>query len=168
MTKSIVTRFNNYVSEAWRRLRNPDEMPMERPALDKLAEMPREMLPRMVRESKIATELLELLGSIEWSNFPEKPEEKKKPGPVPQKRAPYVAAFIIKIERKMKYMGDLRKFLCEHPEVVWLLGFELKPSKAYRWGFDVEKSLSRRRHFGRVLRKLHPKQTKFMLDVTVE
>ena len=168
MTRTIVAAFNEIVSGAWERYKNPDRMPLERQPLDKLAEMPTETLPRMVRESKVAMEMLALLGRLKWSEFPEEPEEKRKPGPVPQKRAPYVAAFIIKIERKLRYMGDLRKFLCENPEVVWLLGFELKASKKYRWGFDVEESLSCRRQFGRVLRKLHAKQTEFILNGTVE
>ncbi len=65
-------------------------------------------------------------------------------------------------------MSKLREYLCEHPALVWLLGFPLVASDAYAWGFDVEASLPDVRHFNRVLRTLRPEQTAFLLKGTVQ
>lgn len=167
MNRVIVAAFNDRVSTLWKKIRYPSHLPVERPGLDVLFNMPREMLPRLVQESPVALEVLELLGPLNWEEFPEQCDLRVAPGPIPQRRAPYVGAFILKIHRNLRYMSDLRTFLVENPAVVWLLGFELKPSNAYRWGFDSEKSLSCRRQFGRVLRKLHPSQSAFLLDSSV-
>lgn len=46
-------------------------------------------------------------------------------------------------------------------------GFPLVPSSAYRWGFDVERSLPTPRHFSRVLRELDHAQATFLFQATV-
>jgi hypothetical protein len=62
----------------------------------------------------------------------------------------------------------LRRYLVEHPALVWLLGFPLSPDPAMPHGFDVERSLPARRQLGRVLRELDNAAAQFLLAATVQ
>ena len=141
---------------------------LERPDLWTLAQQDERKLPQFVRESAAAMKYLRLFGDLDWANFPEKDPSGPKPGKMPEPRAPFVAAFLIKLEKGLKSMPKLREHLVENPAVVWILGFDLKPSDAYPWGFDADASLSQSRHFSRILRKLRADQTKFLLKCTVQ
>jgi hypothetical protein len=125
-------------------------------------------LPPFVRQCEVARKYLRLLGPLDWEHFPERDPHRPWPGPQPQPRAPYVAAFLVKLEEQKRYMSDLREFLVEHPALVWVLGFPLVPSDQFACGFDVKASLSSARHFGRVLRTLPNDAAQFLLDGTVK
>jgi hypothetical protein len=118
-------------------------------------------LPRFVQESAAAQTYLSLLGELDWEQFPERPEDDGTPGPKPARRAPFVAAFLIRLDKNFSVMSKLRDYLCEQPALVWLLGFPLVASDAYSWGFDVQATLPDVRQFNRVLRTLRPEQTAF-------
>ena len=141
-------------------------VPLVRPDLSQLAQA-RASLPKFVTESSLACHYLDLLGPLDWTNFPERPANRAWPGPTPALRAPFVAAFLVKLEEQKRYMSDLGKFLVNHPALVWILGFPLTPSERFSWGFDVEASLPTARHFGRVLRTLPNEALQFLLDSTV-
>ena len=64
-------------------------------------------------------------------------------------------------------MGHLRRYLCEHPALVWILGFPLTPDPTAPHGCAVAPSLPSRRQFGRVLRELDNAAAQFLLDGTV-
>lgn len=141
-------------------------VPLRRPSLSRLAQ-PDALLPQFVAESTLAHKYLALLGPLDWDHFPERPTNRPWPGPSPQPRAPFVAAFLIKLTEPKRYMTDLRDFLVDHPPLVWLLGFRLVPSDHFSWGFDVQASLPTARHFGRVLRSLPNEALQFLLTSTV-
>jgi len=143
-------------------------VPLIRPCLSRLAQADPAELPAFVRHCSVARRYLDLLGPLDWEHFPERDPHHPWPGPQPQPRAPYVAAFLVKLEEQKRYMSDLHKFLVEHPALVWVLGFPLVPSDQYAYGFDVEASLSCPRHFSRVLRTLPPSPLQFLLDSTVK
>ncbi|MEZ4705674.1 MAG: hypothetical protein R3A44_00630 [Caldilineaceae bacterium] len=88
-------------------------------------------------------------------------------GPTPQPVAPYVAAFLVKVDRQLPHMADLRKCLVDHPALPWIFGFPLQNSPAFSWGFDVETSLPAHRHFNRVLRKLPNSTLQFLLSNSI-
>jgi hypothetical protein len=138
-----------------------------RPCLSRLAQADPAELPAFVRNCSVARRYLDLLGPLKWEHFPERDPHRPWPGPQPQPRAPYVAAFLVKLEEQKRYMSDLRLFLIEHPALVWVLGFLLVPSDQFEYGFDVNASLSSPRHFGRVLRTLPNAALQFLLDGTV-
>lgn len=143
-----------------------------RPPLDQLARMPRHLLPSFVQESSIACHDLTWLGILDWSNYPERQPQQEDGmswrGPEPQASAPYVAAFLVKVDRQLPHMSDLRQWLIEHPALPWLFGFPLQPSAVYPWGFDVDASLPSHRHFNRVLRKLPNAPLQFLLSSSIE
>jgi len=141
---------------------------LERPCLSRLAQLNETDLPPFVRHCEVARRYLRLLGPLDWERFPERDPLRPWPGPQPQPRAPYVAAFLVKLEEQKRYMSDLRQFLVEHPALVWVLGFPLVPSDQFPWGFDVEASLSCARHFGRVLRTLPNAAAQFLLEGTLQ
>jgi len=112
--------------------------------------------------------ILRLFGQLDWQNFPERDPKHVWPGPTPILRASFVAAFLLKNHLGLRYMSNLRQHLVDHPALVWLFGFPLKPDTHFSWGFDVEASLPTPRHFGRVLRELPNSCLQFLLDSTVK
>lgn len=142
-----------------------------RPALNQLATMPREVLPPFVQESLIACHYLDWLGGLDWEHFPEMCQSKGKGcgrrGPVPELAAPYVAAFLVKVDRQLPHMENLRQFLVEHPALSWLFGFPLVASNQFACGFDVDASLPAHRHFNRILRQLPNAALQFLLSSSI-
>jgi hypothetical protein len=141
-------------------------VPLIRPNLHQLSQKP-ELWPSFVAESCVAQKYLRLLGPLDWDNFPERPSNCAWPGPTPLARAPFVAAYLVKLDQQKRYMSNLRAYLLEHPALVWALGFALTPSENYSWGFDMEASVPTKRLFLAVLRKLDNLSLQFLLDSTV-
>jgi hypothetical protein len=110
---------------------------------------------------------LRLLGGLDWSHFPEPPLRHWE-SRWPERRAPFVAAYLVKLEEGKQSMPDLRKFLIKHPALVWLLGFRLQADPRQPWGFDAERSLATHRHFSRVLRSLPKAALQFLLKSSVQ
>lgn len=138
-----------------------------RPTLAQLAR-PEAALPEFVAQDAIARKYLDLLGPLDWDHFPERPPNRPWPGPNPAPRAPYVAAYLVKLNEGLRSLGHLRRYLVEHPALVWCLGFPLTPDPAAPHSFDVARSLPSRRQLGRVLRELDNAAAQFLLDSTVQ
>ena len=141
-------------------------VPLQRPNLTRLAQ-PGADLPALVAACPVARKYLDLLGPLDWEHFPERDPRRPWPGTKPAPRAPYVAAYLVKLDQEKRYMSGLRRYLVEHPALVWVLGFPLVASKTSPWGFDVERSVPSRKQLGRVLRKLPNACAQFLLDGVV-
>lgn len=148
--------------------RTPANSWLVRPHLAALAQADPATLPAFVQESTAAQTYLTLFGPLDWGRFPERPTNRLWPGPDPLPRAALVAAYLLKLDKGLKSMKKLRDALVEQPALVWLFGFPLVPSTAYRWGFDVERSVPTPRHFSRVLRTLDHAQVVFLFKATVQ
>lgn len=144
----------------------PPDWLYERPTISQFADGEIE-LPEWVANDPVAAEYLEMFGELDWDNFPERDLNRLWPGPVPNLRRTYAAAFMVKIMENRRYMGDLRNYLVKHPALVWLLGFRLLPDSESRYGFDVEGSVPTSRHFGRVLRNFPNSALQYLLTNTV-
>lgn len=140
--------------------------PPIRLSLDRLARSVDE-LPDFVRFCPVARRFLDLIGPLDWEHFPERNPHQPFPGVKPVQRAAFVAAYLVKLEQNQRYMSDLRRFLVEHPALIWLFGFPLAPDPSVPWGFDADASLPTHRHFSRVLRTLPNSCLQFLLDGTV-
>lgn len=138
-----------------------------RPNLQRLAQAGA-VLPAFVAADAVARKYLDLLGPLDWDHFPERPGNRPWPGPEPVPRAPYVAAELVKLNEGLRSMGHLRRYLVEHPALVWLLGFPLVADPAAPHGFDVQRTLPSRRQLGRVLRELDNAAAQFLLAATVQ
>ena len=133
-----------------------------RPQLSRLAQ-PDAVLPGFVADDRVARKYLDLLGPLDWEHFPERPSNRPWPGPTPIPRAPFVAAELVKLNEGLRSMGHLRRYLMEHPALIWLVGFPLVADAAAPHGFDVQRTLSSRRQLGRVLRELDNAAAQFLL-----
>jgi hypothetical protein len=143
-------------------------VPLSRPDLYQLAQFPPNALPEFVRNCPVALKYLRLFGDLDWTHFPERPTGRAWPGPTPAPRAPFAAAFLVKLEEGHRHLGQMRTYLVEHPALVWVLGFPLVASDAFPWGFDTDASLPSRKHFGRVLRELDNDAPQFLLTASVK
>jgi hypothetical protein len=170
----MIPKFNmlyNWLAQgqqSWQRLRSVlSAPPLQRPNLAQLARQP-ERLPGFVAECAVARKYLELLGPLDWDHFPERDPQRPWPGSPPLSRAPFVAAYLVKLDQHHRYMADLRRYLVEHPALIWILGFPLQSSDAFSWGFDPEASVPDQRLFLTVLRTLDNGVLQFLLDNTVQ
>jgi hypothetical protein len=139
-----------------------------RSSLSALAKLPVAQLPKFVRESEVALKYLQLLGMLDWSRFPDRADQRFLPDEPPIPYAPFVAAYLVKIDQHIPYVADLWQYLIEHPALVWVLGFPLKPSRAFPWGFDVRASLPTHRHLSRLLRSIPNRSMQYLLGNAVE
>jgi hypothetical protein len=142
-------------------------LPLQRPCLSELATLPADHLPLLIQESAVALKYLHLLGSIDWSRFPERPDQRIWPDFPALPLSAFAAACLVKIDQNLVYMSDLRQYLVEHPPLMWVLGFPLLASEQFAWGFDAEASLPTQRHFCRLLWQMPNAALQFLLDETV-
>jgi hypothetical protein len=68
----------------------------------------------------------------------------------------------------MRYTSQLVSYLCQHPALVWLLGFPLVLSRQHRYGFDPQASVPTQRHLNRLLRQVPNEGLQWLLDQTVD
>jgi hypothetical protein len=122
--------------------------------------------PNFVRNSPVAQRYLDFLGILSWDKFPERElhDPRGKP-PIPY--LPFVAACLVKLDQGFTYMSQLRRYLVEHPALLFLLGFPIVRSCRYPWGFDADASLPTHRHFTRMMRTIPNRILQFLLDDTV-
>jgi len=128
---------------------------------------PHAPLPVWVAADPIVQHYRALLGDLPWASFPERPTDRVWPGPQPDPRAPFVAAYLVKLQEGKRYMSELRSFLIKHPALVYWLGFERVPDPAAPHGFDVAATVPKRQHFSTVLRELPNPALQFLLTATV-
>src|SRR5262249_10867143 len=81
-------------------------------------------LPAWVADDPLVLKYRALLGLLPWAEFPERPTNRPWPGSSPAPRAPFVAAYLIKLHEGKRWMSDLRTYLIEHPALVYWLGFK--------------------------------------------
>jgi hypothetical protein len=104
---------------------------------------------------------------LDWTKVPERDESRQWPGRLPHPETAYIKAYLVMICEGKEYMTDLRRYLIEHPPLVWLLGFRVKPDRVSPYGFDIEASVPTDRHLRRKLRKLNERMLAALLVDTV-
>jgi hypothetical protein len=101
----------------------------------------------------VAQRYLQLLGPLRWPELAERDLR-------PLWRYPTIpwsslaAAELIRLNEGHASMGRLHQYLCEHPSLVWLLGFPLQPALNHPLGFNAQASLPTARHFTQMLRDM--------------
>jgi hypothetical protein len=125
-------------------------------------------LPAWVASDPVVQKYRTLLGDLPWRQFPERTTAHAWPGPHPAPRAPFVAAYLIKLHEGKRFMADLRAYLLEHPALVYWLGFRRIPDPTAAHGFHVAATVPTRRQFSRVLRTLSNDALQFLLSASVQ
>lgn len=125
-----------------------------------------EHLPYFVKKSPLAQRCLELLGPLAWDRLPER-NLRRNWGQATIPNAAFIPAYLLKLSEDKDSMGDLRLFLVEHPELIWLLGFPLAVSNPGGLGFAVQASLPTTRHLTHLLRALPNAVLQFLLADSV-
>ena len=123
-------------------------------------------LPQFVQDCPSAMRILDLLGPIPWDQFPER-DLQRFWGQTTIPHAAFSAACMIKLEENLVSMGDLRRYLVEHPAFIWLLGFPLAPSSKHACGFDPSASLPTQRHLTQMARDISNLSLQFLLNQSV-
>jgi hypothetical protein len=123
-------------------------------------------LPRFVQNCPSAMRILDLLGPMPWDQFPER-DLHRSWGQTTIPHIAFSAACIIKLNENLLSMGDLHRYLIEHPAFIWLLGFPLIPSIKHSCGFDPVASLPTQRHLTQMLRDISNDSLQFILDQSV-
>ncbi len=112
------------------------------------------VLENLVQHDAVVQRYREFFSLIDWkpvqqyqarhilSDRPTHPEEA------------YIKAFLIKIIEGKKHMTQLRAFLVEHPLLTAELGFRLELDPTQPYGFDIEKTLPKKRWLNAKLRSL--------------
>ena len=127
-------------------------LPLNRPDLHTLwGQMSR--LPASILDAPLVRRYLDLLGPLHWDQLPERNLQRNW-GQTTIPYAAFAAACLVKLEENRPAMGDLRSFLVDHPQLIWLLGFPLASDRRQPDGFDAAASLPTARHFTRLLRTL--------------
>ncbi len=129
---------------------------------------PHAPLPTWVEHDPLVQKYRALIGDLPWAEFPERSTQRAWPGPQPDPRAPFVAAYLVKLHEGKRFMADLRTFLIEHPALVYWLGFARVSDPAAPFGFNIAQTVPKRRHFSTVLRTLPNPSLQFLLSASVE
>ena len=124
-------------------------------------------LPSFVTNCPPAMRILDLIGCIPWTRFPERNLHRNWGQPTIPYSA-FSAACLIKLNEGLVSMSDLRQYLIEHPAFIWLLGFPLIPSFKHAYGFDPSASLPTQRHLTQMLRDIPNTALQFLLDQSIQ
>jgi hypothetical protein len=63
--------------------------------------------------------------------------------------AAYIGAYLVRLEQQLPTFGALRRFLSEHPGLIWALGFPATGQGGRQHPFDPQQSLPSQAHFTR-------------------
>lgn len=114
----------------------------------------RSQLPRLVRNSPVAMRYLHLLSPLAWDQLPQRSPQPHSQQPAVSYAA-FAAACLVKLDQQLVSMSNLRDYLMEHPQLGWLLGF------------DLTQNLPTARHLTRLLRTTPNDVFQILLDSTV-
>ena len=128
--------------------------------------LPPRVQPRYVRQCDVTQELLPLLQRLDWDELPATHTWRCR-GERTVPLAAYVGAYLVKLERQLPTFGALRRFLREHPALIWALGFPLIPQRGAVGGFDPDASLPSHAHLTRKLAQLPNDLLQALLDAQV-
>jgi len=119
--------------------------------------------PRFVRRCPVTQSIIPLLAQLEWELLPTTLASKRtewRTTPL----AAYIGAYVVKLDQQLTTFGRLRRFLRDHPALIWALGFPLVPDPTQAQRFNIEASLPTQRHFSRKLSELPNEVLQNLLD----
>jgi hypothetical protein len=110
--------------------------------------------PEWFQYDAVAQRYEAMFEMLDWTVVAEKDDRVAQRGRLPHPESAYIKALLVMIEEKHDYVTDMHDYLREHPALVWVLGFRLKPEAASPYGFDIAQSLPSPGHLRRKLRSI--------------
>lgn len=123
-------------------------------------------LPEWALRSPVVRRYLDLLGPLTWQGLPERNLSRNWGHTTIPHRA-FIPACLLKLNEGKESMGQLRLYLVEHPELIWLFGFPLVISNSGFHGFDASASLPTHRHLVYMLQTIPNSTLQFLLADSV-
>lgn len=117
-------------------------------------------LPRFVRRCPLTMRTIAWLRLFNWTSLLQD-DDRRPLGTVAQ--ATYVATFLVKLDAGLLTMGQLHRYLLEHPSLAWTLGFPVVEK-----GRRDDVRLPSRRQFSRQLTTLDNQVLQQLLDAQVK
>jgi hypothetical protein len=121
------------------------------------------LLPPFVRNCRITMCLREQLFLLDWERLPSA-QTRRWFGREPVPAAAYIGAYLVKLDQGIRTIAGLRRFLIDHPALIWALGFPLINGPHAQHGFDAELSLPCQRHLSHMLSQLPNEFLQCLLD----
>ena len=90
-----------------------------------------------------------------------------KPGPKKNTLEVYAKVFLIKVNQKLQYSSDVRKFFLKHPQLIALVGFHPVYNET-TGALELERTVVSARHFRRKLQTMKNQHFKLLLKQTVD
>lgn len=128
---------------------------------------PNHQFPAFVRDCPVTMSVITTLRLLDWTQMSQK-STRKWFGRIPIPPFAYAGAFLVKIDQKITTISQLRRFLMQHPALIWALGFPLYGHSKTRHGFNPEESLPSRQQFSRALRQLDNQTLQRLLTAQVQ
>lgn len=109
--------------------------------------------PRYVRRCPVTQRFISLFRLLDWESLPATLADRKQ-GERLVPLAAYIAAYLVRLDLQLPTFGALRRFLCDHPGLIWALGFPATGHSSRHKPFDPEQSLPTQGHFTKKLSAL--------------
>jgi hypothetical protein len=109
--------------------------------------------PRYVRRCPVSQRAIAQLRLLEWEQLPATLADRKQ-GERLVPLAAYIGAYLVRLEQQLPTFGALRRFLADHPGLIWALGFPATGQGGRQLPFDPQQSLPSQAHFTRKLGSL--------------
>lgn len=122
--------------------------------------------PNYVQRCEVTQQLLPLLRHVDWEQLPTTVSWRDNGGRTIPLCA-YVGAYFVKLERQLPTFGALRRFLREHPALIWALGFPLVKKSGTLDELDPDASLPGHKHFTKKLGLIPNETLQALLDAQV-
>ncbi len=111
-------------------------------------------VPAWFALDRVAQRYEQLFGEFDWEWVAERDETGRARGRLPHPQRAYLRSYLVMVEEKIESMPKLRQYLCEHPALVWLIGYRVVSDATSPYGFAVDTSVPSAGHLGAVLRAL--------------
>lgn len=158
--ENIPTVYHTNNSPFWSSFRfNQPALPLHLPRLV-LADR---CQPRYVRHCPLTQRTIAQLRLLDWQQLPVTLADRKQ-GERLVPLAAYVGAFLVRLEQQLTTFGALRRFLADHPGLLWALGFPQTGAGGRNQPFDPEQSLPSQAHFTRKMGSLPNELLQELLD----
>ena len=142
--------YDTHKPRFWSYFRSKDNLLL--PHLPRLVLADR-LQPRYVRRCPLTQRVIAQLRLLDWATLPATLANRKQ-GERLVPLAAYIGAYLVRLDEQLPTFGSLRRFLAEHPALMWALGFPAAGNRSHQHPFDPQYSLPSQAHLTKKMRSL--------------